>query len=506
MREAKTAPRPTIWVVALLLLGCSSKAGPAGAPGPTGPQGAAGPAGATGPSGPKGATGATGPTGVPASGDGGTGTRGATGPTGPQGVTGATGATGPAGPAGFSGGVDGGLSFGRGVVNVQNAPYGAQGDGVTDDTNAIQSALNDVADGGGGIVFLPTGNYFLQTHLSVPAYTSLVGVFQAPQAFSQNYGTTLLAVENAGNATGTPFITLVGPDSTARGLTVFYPNQTVTNPPVAYPWTLQGGGGDNVTVEDVLLVNPYQAIDLATNPSPRHLIRGVYGQPLLTGIQVDQCYDIGRILDVHFWPFWSQSPVIYAYLSANAVSFSFQRTDWEVVQDVFSYGYHLGASFTASTNGSMNGQMSNVNFDNVDIGLYAQSTQAYAVHVSNLNVANAGGGTTQIGIVGAAGGQAQLDVRGASFWGQLQQDVKWNNSGTLSLSDSRMLAWNGATPGAIEIDSGRAMIHDNYFSDLIGTSITVGANTDRVMLTGNELVGNPIVNNGTQVLQANNQP
>ncbi len=454
-----------------------------------------GPAGSSsGTTGPQGPTGPAGPT-------------GAAGPTGPQGATGTPGATGPQGPPGLSGGGDAGVSFGRGVVNVQDPPYDTQGNGTSDDTGAIQSALNDVGGAGGGIVFLPTGNYYVATHLSVPAYTSIVGVFEAPQAFSQNHGTTLLAVENAGNAAGTAFLTLVGPNSVVKGLTVFYPNQTVTNPPVAYPWTIQGGGGDNATVEDVLLVNPYQAIDLATNTSGRHLIRGVYGQPLLTGIQVDQCYDIGRIMEVHFWPFWSQNAAIYAYQSANAVSFSFERTDWEVVQDVFSYGYHIGASFTASANGAMNGQMSNIDFDNVDIGLYAQATQAYAIHVSNLNLANAGGGSTKIGIVGAAGGAANLDVRGATFWGQLQQAATWNNSGTFSLSDSRVLAWNGSL-AAIELESGRAMIHDNYFQDAIGTSISVGAGTDRVMLVGNELVGNPIVTSGTLplLLQANNQP
>ena len=401
--------------------------------------------------------------------------------------------------------------MGRGVVNVQLAPYNAQGDGKTDDTGAIQAALNDVGAVGGGIVFLPTGNYSIATHLSIPAYTSIVGVFQSPTAFSQRSGTTLLASEGAGNSGGTPFISLVGPDSTVKGLTVFYPNQTVTNPPVAYPWTIQTEGGDNATVEDVLLVNPYQAIDFATHPSGRHLIRGVYGQPLLTGIQVDQCYDIGRIMDVHFWPFWSQDPAIYAYLSANAVSFSFQRTDWEVVQDIFSYGYHIGAAFTASTNSAvtgafaMNGQMSNVDFDGVDIGLYAQSTQAFAIHISNLNVANAGQGTTRIGVQGPSGGSgADLDIRGATFWGQLQQAVVWQNSGLLTLSDSRILNWKN-TVAAVEIDSGRALIHDNYFSDLIGTSIYVGPGTDRVMVTNNELVGNPMILLGAQTLNANNQ-
>lgn len=48
------------------------------------------------------------------------------------------------------------------VYNVKT--YGAKGDGVTDDTQAIQSAIDDVISiGTGGIIFFPTGTYLLKT-------------------------------------------------------------------------------------------------------------------------------------------------------------------------------------------------------------------------------------------------------------------------------------------------------------------------------------------------------
>lgn len=47
------------------------------------------------------------------------------------------------------------------TVNVKDAPYNAAGDGVTDDTTAIQTALNDVGALGGGVVFIPRGTYFV---------------------------------------------------------------------------------------------------------------------------------------------------------------------------------------------------------------------------------------------------------------------------------------------------------------------------------------------------------
>ncbi len=397
------------------------------------------------------------------------------------------------------------VNFSLGYVNVQNQPYSAKGDGVTDDTAAIQSALTAAGAKGGSIVFLPVGNYYIGGHLTVPANITLAGVWRAPTAYSQNKGTTLLAVENAGNTSGVPFITLTGPNSTLEGVTIFYPDQVLNNPPTQYPWTVRCSGGDNPTIQNVTMVNPYLGVDFATHASGRHLIRGLYGQPLRVGIAVDQCLDIGRIMDVHFWPFWTSDSNIRSFTQTNGVSFDFMRTDWEVVQDIFSLGYGIGARFRSSASGSMNGQMSNVNFDGVDIGIQLSATQPYAIHISNLNVANSGGGANRIGIQSLPGANCELDVTGASFWGSIRQCVSWNNSGTLSLSNARLINWNSSLP-AVDIISGRAMLQANYFKDGSATAIHVGASSGRVMILGNQLAGNTLSLQGASTLSANNQP
>lgn len=52
---------------------------------------------------------------------------------------------------------DGTLKNSASVINVKD--FGAKGDGINDDTSAIQSAIDDVFTKGGGVVFFPTGTY-----------------------------------------------------------------------------------------------------------------------------------------------------------------------------------------------------------------------------------------------------------------------------------------------------------------------------------------------------------
>ncbi|MBW4509606.1 MAG: glycoside hydrolase family 55 protein [Scytonematopsis contorta HA4267-MV1] len=54
-----------------------------------------------------------------------------------------------------------------GIINVKNAPYLAKGDGVTDDTEAIQKALSDYPNGN-KIIYLPNGVYLVSEQLRWP--------------------------------------------------------------------------------------------------------------------------------------------------------------------------------------------------------------------------------------------------------------------------------------------------------------------------------------------------
>lgn len=70
-------------------------------------------------------------------------------------------------------------TLGYAVYNVKEAAYGAVGDGVTDDTAAIQVAIDAANAAGGGIIYFPDGTYLISSHLSL---YSNISVFSDPGA------------------------------------------------------------------------------------------------------------------------------------------------------------------------------------------------------------------------------------------------------------------------------------------------------------------------------------
>jgi hypothetical protein len=235
------------------LAGAVGQAGPQGSIGPTGadstvagPKGNTGTTGSTGPTGSNGITGNTGATGSPGT-TGNTGTIGSTGPTGSNGITGNTGATGSPGTTGNTGntGAQGntgptgsqgntgatgnidlsGLSFtqsGGGVARtidsklkdvVSVKDFGAVGNGIANDTSALQNAFNSGAKN----IYLPTGTYKILAQLTLPINVSLYGDGSSASIIDGSGCTLALGVGNA--ILTTPIATKIGlPSLSVTGL------------------------------------------------------------------------------------------------------------------------------------------------------------------------------------------------------------------------------------------------------------------------------------------------
>lgn len=183
--------------------------------------------------------------------------------------------------------------------------WGAVGDGVTDDTAAIQSALAAAGAAGGGIVFLPGGKYRLSNTLTVPAGVELRGTYELrhrtwPGPDGRAKGSVLQPYAGQGTVGG-PVAIALGPGSGLVGVTISYEAQGTNATP--YPPTIQGRG-PNVYVIGVVCPNPYWYVDLETYPCANHLLYMVDGWALRAGFRVSNGSS-GSIVDCHGnWTYW----------------------------------------------------------------------------------------------------------------------------------------------------------------------------------------------------------
>ncbi|AEV98037.1 carbohydrate-binding protein [Niastella koreensis] len=179
------------------------------------------------------------------------------------------------------------------------APYNAKADGTTDNTTAIQNALNQAGADGGGIVFLPPGHYKVSGHLTVPTNVELKGANDVSSA-PTGPGSILEAYADKGNAGGTPFLRLSA-GSGIRGLVFNYPEQMgdlVPNFPV-YPYTIQGLGSD-IYIINVGIRASYNGVDLFTNKCDNHYVDYLAGHVFHTAIRVGGTSTGGRVYNLHF--------------------------------------------------------------------------------------------------------------------------------------------------------------------------------------------------------------
>ncbi len=167
-----------------------------------------------------------------------------------------------------------------------NPSWGAVGDGVADDTAAIQSALNAASTNGGGIVYLPAGKYKLTSTLDVPSGVELRGsipsVHSAPLYDGHVKMTLLQPYGGAGTTNGPPAVALEA-NAGIVGMTIHYDLQDTNCTP--YPPTIQGRG-ENIYAIGVLCANPYWYVDLNTYACTNHFLQQVDGWALRYGFTI----------------------------------------------------------------------------------------------------------------------------------------------------------------------------------------------------------------------------
>ena len=333
---------------------------------------------------------------------------------------------------------------------VTDPMFGAKAEPGFDNRAAFQAAIDAAYESGGGVVYIPAGNYeFHSTQIGIKSVrvrqgtsenkkdfnyeyvlrlhpgVQLRGDWAAPESNNGMVLGTILEVRvgknapnydgsvkswwndsQAGNALRTTYTSIadrfieMNAGTGVTNLSIWYPEQNI-NDVKPYPWTLFQTQGNCATIEHVTLVNSYNGFNSA--PSELHYVLDSYITALNKGIEVHVCTDIGRIENVSISPeYWAKSGLpgaptlaeLTAYTKANSVGFQMHRSDWEYISYLHISGYKTGIWIGREPGfaDAPNAQLYEVHVDNCEYGLYVEDVNPYGILISNSSFGAAKGG------------------------------------------------------------------------------------------------------------------
>lgn len=161
------------------------------------------------------------------------------------------------------------------VTNVKD--YGATGDGVTDDTQAINDAIDDAVASGGRIIVIPQGTYLVSSTIEIP-HTKTLYIFGDVQQAASFTGTEILRVVGNSLVDGFGFGRILGTGSDNGLIGVLSPS--------GFRQAIQ-----NLRVEDCETGFKISG-DVSPDYNYMHLLQNVVCVDIVNGIVYDGTADI----------------------------------------------------------------------------------------------------------------------------------------------------------------------------------------------------------------------
>lgn len=400
---------------------------------------------------------------------------------------------------------------------VTDPRFGAKAEKGFDNRAAFQSAIDAAYNNGGGVVYIPAGNYEFRSQqtattkvrvrkgteeamkdfehqyvLNLPSSVQLRGDWADPALNKGKVLGTILEVrvgKNAPNYNGTVeswwndaqadnalrtthtsiadrFIDM-NSGTGVTNLSIWYPEQDINNVQ-PYPWTLFQPNGDCATIENVTLVNSYNGFYSA--PSELHYILNSYMTALNTGIEVHVCTDIGRIENVKIDPkYWANSGLpgspslakVTAYTKANGTGFNMHRSDWEYVSNLYVTDYKTGMWVGREPGffDTPNAQFYEIHIKNCETGIYVQAVNPYGLLISNSTFGADKGGRA---VYFFNDFKTSVQFNGVDFTGPIVSD---GSDGVISFESCTFSNYNDY---ALKINNGNVLLTQSEFKKPAG--------------------------------------
>lgn len=322
--------------------------------------------------------------------------------------------------------------------------FGAIGDGSTDNTVAIQNAINYVQN-----------STNKQMVLTVPAKTFLVSGTLTITGSVVFKGEGFLDFENTrpttippkgswfihGSAAGALFQYTgnLGKNSGIFDIGIFQTGHATPGvgwTPTVKDWVIRNENTEGtLQLVRVHFHNVYKGV--LTDKAHRPHYEDITGQFFYRGFSFDQIYDLGKFEGLHAWTYWSENTYVLQYQQLNSIAVTLLRVDGLYLDRLFTFAVETALYIGNSAYGTARAIFVN--------GLYADFTGRALVVDAATN--------------------AEVQVNNIYHLGQA-----WPTSPVAALNNSAIVDISSGTNHNVQINNGRSVLTNTYAVRVIGTN------------------------------------
>lgn len=274
------------------------------------------------------------------------------------------------------------------LYSVKDA--GAVGDGIADDTDAIQTTL-DLQ----GITVLPCGHYRITHQLSLPANAVLVGCLPSGRSYFSNPaafdGGSWIDIDVTPGASIDPSILIAGDNVRVENVAFYYPHQlsesALAGAIIVFPPTI----GSNHQIVSAPIIrncywwNAYIALDLYGAQRP--LLHDLGIGAVYQGLTLDRCLDYPHLSNIQVYPFFQPNgtpKALRAFMEANCEAYRLGNVDGMQADHLTTYGVKVGLHcFIGFGGGNCMGQVHHITFDATDHPILIDEASSYILSIDH---------------------------------------------------------------------------------------------------------------------------